>query len=241
MQAAEFIAEELNATKSISVTYQWFTHEGKKIANVIGTLPSANPNNQSKIVVGAHFDTVPNSPGADDNGSGTALLLEVAKVLSQFKFNCAIEFVAFNAEEVGLVGSSHYVQQASQAGEDILLMINIDMCIWNNPKAPPHEKLWAVYQGTVPYENCERFADIALNISYTYTTAPIQKTSSTNNTYVPVHNWRRSDHASFWTTEFQRYGFTSSTASKTPTCTRQLIPWTLRAITSLLAHKPPKW
>lgn len=198
IQAAEFIAEELNATKSIVVTYQWFTYEGETIANVIGTLPSANPNNQSKIVVGAHFDTVPNSPGADDNGSGAALLLEVAKVLSQLKFNCTIEFVAFNAEEVGLIGSNYYVQQASQGGEDILLMINIDMCLWNNPNAPPHEKLWIVYQGTVPYENCERFADITLNISYTYTTAPIKKISNTNNTYCPVQNWQRSDHASFW-------------------------------------------
>jgi len=198
-QAAEFIAEELNATKSISASYQWFTYAGVEIANVIGTLPSANPKNQSKIVVGAHFDTVSNSPGADDDGSGTALLLEVAKVLSQFKFNCTIEFVAFNAEELGLVGSKYYVQQASQAGEDILLMINIDMCLWNNPNAPPHEKLWIVYQGTVPYENCEAFADTALNVSYTYTTAPIQKISSTNDTYVPVYNWRRSDHANFWT------------------------------------------
>ena len=200
VQAAEFIAAELNATRSISATYQWFTYAGVKIANVIGVLPSANPNNQSKIVVGAHFDTVSNSSGADDNGSGTALLLEVARALSQFKFNCTIEFVAFNAEEVGLVGSSYYVQQASQAGEDILLMINIDMCIWNNPTAPPHEKLWIVYQGTVPYENCERFADTTLNISYTYTTAPIQKISSTNDTYVPVYDWNRSDHANFWVT-----------------------------------------
>jgi Zn-dependent M28 family amino/carboxypeptidase len=199
LQAAEFIAEELNATKSISATYQWFTYAGKKIANVIGTLPSANPKNQSKIVVGAHFDTVSNSPGADDDGSGIALLLEVAKVLSQFKFNCSIEFVAFNAEEVGKGGSSYYVQQASQAGEDILLMFNIDMCLWSNPNAPPHEKLWIVYQGTVPYENCESFADITLNIGYTYTTAPIQKISSTNNTYFPVYNWYRSDHANFWT------------------------------------------
>jgi aminopeptidase YwaD len=198
VQAAEFIAEELNATKSISTTYQWFTYEDKKIANVIGVLPSANPNNQSKIVVGAHFDTVPNSPGADDNGSGTALLLEVAKVLSQFRFNCTIEFVAFNAEEAGLVGSGYYAQQASQAGEDILFVINVDMCIWDNPDAPPNEKLWIVYQGTVPYEDCEYFADLTLDIGYTYTTAPIQKISSTNDTYVPVYNWRISDQASFW-------------------------------------------
>ena len=200
VQAAEFIADELNSTGSISATYQWFTYAGKKIANVIGTLPSADPSNQSKIVVGAHFDTVPNSPGADDNGSGTALLLEVARVLSRCRFGRTIEFVAFNAEEYGLWGSKHYAQQELQAGDDILLVINVDMCIWDNPDAPPDEKLWIVYNGTVPYENGEYFADIALNISNTYLTAPIQKISSTNDTYVLTHNWDRSDQASFWTT-----------------------------------------
>lgn len=198
-EATEFIADELNSTGSIFATYQWFNHTGKKIANVIGTLPSANPSNQSKIVVGAHFDTAPNSPGADDNGSGTALLLEVAKVLSRFRFGCTIEFAAFNAEEYGFAGSKHYAQQALQAGEDILFVINIDMCIWDNPNAPPNERLWIVYDGTVPYKNCESFSDIALNISHIYTTAPIQKISSINDTYVSVGNWSRSDHASFWT------------------------------------------
>ncbi len=189
VEAAEFIAKELNTTESMSVTYQWFTFEGEKIANVIGVLPSANPDSQSKIVVGAHFDTVPNSPGADDNGSGTALLLEVARVLSQFQFNCTIEFVAFNAEEDGLFGSKYYVQQASQADEDILLMINIDMILWDNPTSSPNEKLWIVYNGLDPYEEGERFADAALNISYTYTTAPIKKRS---------FGGGFSDHSSFW-------------------------------------------
>ena len=191
MQAAEFIADELNSTGTIFATYQWFSYAGEIIPNVIGTLPSADPSNQSKIVVGAHFDTSPESPGADDNGSGTALLLEVAKVLSQFRFNHTIEFVAFNAEEPGtcIHGSRYYVQQALQAGEDILLMINIDMVLWDNPNAPPNEKLWILYEGTVPYEDGERFADIALNTSYTYTTAPIQKMSTTMGV---------SDHVSFW-------------------------------------------
>lgn len=201
-QAAEFIADELNSTGSIFATYQWFTYADKKIANVIGTLPSANPSNQSKIVVGAHFDTVSNSSGADDNGSGTALLLEVARVLSRFRFGCTIEFVAFNAEEDGLVGSKHYAQQALQAGENVLLMINIDMCIWDNPSAPPNEKLWIVYDGTVPYENCEQFADSTLETGYTYVMAPIQKILSTNDTYGSVENWGRSDQASFWDAGF---------------------------------------
>jgi len=142
-------------------------------------LPSADPSNQSKIVVSAHFDTVSNSSGADDNGSGTALLLEVARVLSQFRFGCTIEFVAFNAEEDGLVGSNHYAQQALQSDEDILLAINIDMIIWDNPRAPPNEKLWIVYNGTVPYEDSERFADLTLETGYTYVMAPIGFSSLT--------------------------------------------------------------
>ena len=198
MQAAEFIAKELNSTGNILAAYQWFSYGGKEIANVVGTLPSADLNNQSKIVVGAHCDTVVGSPGADDNGSGTALLLEVAKVLSLFRFNCTIEFVAFNAEEEGRWGSKYYAQQAVQAGEDILLVINIDMCVWDNPNSPPDEKLWIIYNGTVPYEDSEKFADSTLETSYTYVTAPIQKISSTNDTYFPVENWRRSDQASFW-------------------------------------------
>jgi len=198
LQAAEFIADQLNLTGSMFATYQWFSYAGEEIANVIGALPSADPSNQSKIVVGAHFDTVSNSPGADDNGSGIALLLEVATVLSQFRFGCTIEFVAFNAEEKGRWGSKYYTQQALQAGEDILLTINIDMCIWDNPSAPSNEKLWIVYNGTVPYEDCEQFADLTLETSYTYVTAPIQKISSTNDTYFPVKNWRRSDQTSFW-------------------------------------------
>jgi len=197
-QAAEFIAKELNSTGNIVSAYQWFSYAGKEIANVVGTLPSSDPNNQSKIVVSAHFDTVADSPGADDNGSGTALLLEVAKVLSLFRFGCTIEFVAFNAEEAGCWGSKYYAQQAVQAGEDILLVINIDMCIWDNPSSPPDEKLWIIYNGTVPYEDSEKFADSTLETSYTYVTAPIQKMSSTNDTYGPVENWRGSDQASFW-------------------------------------------
>ncbi|MGD9131552.1 MAG: M20/M25/M40 family metallo-hydrolase [Candidatus Bathyarchaeota archaeon] len=191
MQAAEFIADELNSTGTIFATYQWFSYAGGIIPNVIGTLPSADPSNQGKIVVGAHFDTVPEAPGADDNGSGTALLLEVAKVLSQFRFNHTIEFVAFNAEEASpyIHGSRYYVQQALQAREDILLMINIDMVLWDNPNAPPNEKLWILYEETVPYEYGERFADVALNTSYTYTTTPIQKTTTTMGV---------SDHVSFW-------------------------------------------
>lgn len=61
------------------------------------------------IVIGAHFDAVPQSPGADDNGTGTAILMEAARVLKGRPMQRTVRLAFFNLEEVGLVGSRAYV------------------------------------------------------------------------------------------------------------------------------------
>ncbi len=61
------------------------------------------------IIVGAHFDAVPDCPGADDNGTGTAAVLEIARVLKDRPTRRTIRFVLFNLEEVGLVGAVQFV------------------------------------------------------------------------------------------------------------------------------------
>lgn len=63
------------------------------------------------LVLGAHFDAVPRSPGADDNGSGTAALLEIARALRDVRLKRTLYLVFFNLEEVGLVGSTHWCQE----------------------------------------------------------------------------------------------------------------------------------
>ena len=79
------------------------------------------------IVVGAHFDAVENCPGADDNGSGTAAVLEMARVLRDIDTKIGVEFILFNAEEVGLYGSSHAASLAAMEGRNIIYMLNMDM------------------------------------------------------------------------------------------------------------------
>lgn len=79
------------------------------------------------IIIGGHFDAVPDSPGADDNGSGAAAVLEIARVLAHVETNITIVFVAFDSEESGLLGAYHYVDNALTGNEDIVLMINADM------------------------------------------------------------------------------------------------------------------
>ncbi|MGL5348784.1 MAG: M28 family peptidase [Peptostreptococcaceae bacterium] len=101
--------------------------------NVIGTLKAAKNSKKAKtIVLGAHFDSV-SSPGASDNASGTAVIVEVARLLSKpdirKNLNYNIEFVAFGGEELGLLGSKEYVKELKEDNKvkDIEAMINLDM------------------------------------------------------------------------------------------------------------------
>ncbi|GGA43646.1 aminopeptidase YwaD [Kroppenstedtia guangzhouensis] len=96
--------------------------------NVIGTIPAQKgPKKAKTIVVGAHYDGV-DSAAANDNASGTGTLLELARVLSKEKLHHNVRVIFFGAEEVGLVGSTRYVESLSKGERDnIAAMINMDM------------------------------------------------------------------------------------------------------------------
>lgn len=79
------------------------------------------------IVIGGHYDAVPGSPGADDNGSGTVGVLEMARILKDIETEMTFVFIAFDAEETGLNGSNHYADEAFARGDDIVYMLNMDM------------------------------------------------------------------------------------------------------------------
>jgi hypothetical protein len=92
------------------------------------------------IIVGAHRDAVSTSPGADDNGSGTAGVLEIARILKDIPTKTTFIFALFDAEEQGLLGSWHYVNEAKPRGDSIVYMLNMDMIahITNTDKALLH-------------------------------------------------------------------------------------------------------
>ena len=83
------------------------------------------PNQQ--IVVGAHYDAVSSSPGADDNGTGTSGVLEIARILKDVETEMTFIFILFAAEEQGLHGSWHYADEAAARGDSIIYMLNLDM------------------------------------------------------------------------------------------------------------------
>jgi len=102
--------------------------------NVVCRKPGTTDPNKV-VVIGGHYDSIvyggldpyTYAPGADDNASGTAATLEIARALAGIPTKKTIIFIAFAAEESGLEGAYHYAQEASAAGMDIEAMINMDM------------------------------------------------------------------------------------------------------------------
>jgi hypothetical protein len=115
--------------------------------NVVARLPGVT---ESTIVLGAHYDSVAEGPGANDNASGTATVLELARVLPAMDLPFTIQIVLFGAEEIGLVGSRHYVGALGpQERERIAAMLNFDMVgVGDRPMvggfAAPHSHAWDV-------------------------------------------------------------------------------------------------
>lgn len=100
--------------------------------NLIGTLPGTS--SAEKVVLNdAHYDTVNNAPGADDNGSGTVGVMEGVRLLSRYPCKKSLRFIGFDLEESGLLGSLRYVNFGIPAGEQIEGVFNYEMIgYWSN-------------------------------------------------------------------------------------------------------------
>ena len=169
--------------------------ETDKTQNVIGYIPGKNKDLKNEyIVVGAHYDHIgfggsgssSRRPyindvhnGADDNASGISILLELSKKINQLYNNRTIYFVAFGAEEMGLIGSKFFVDSKLIPNEDIQIMINLDMVGRLNDK-----NILSI-NGTKTAENLEELIKSIVSKS------KINATYS-NDGYGP------SDHASFY-------------------------------------------
>jgi Zn-dependent M28 family amino/carboxypeptidase len=124
-----------------------FTVAARSHQNLILDLPGQNPR-LSPILIGAHYDGVPGSPGADDNASGVAVLLELARFFHTSPAKHPLQLIAFDLEEYGVVGSEIYAKELASQHQKIHLMLSLEMLGYctqerhSQKYPPPLEKIY---------------------------------------------------------------------------------------------------
>lgn len=114
-----------------------YVHDQKIWRNVVVTLPGRKNPEEIYLVI-AHYDSITEqaeiaAPGADDNGTGTAAAIEIARVLKEISLNSTVKIVFFSNEEQGRLGSKHFAKKARSENQDIRGTINLDVIGYNDP------------------------------------------------------------------------------------------------------------
>ncbi|MHA2432928.1 MAG: M20/M25/M40 family metallo-hydrolase, partial [Candidatus Thorarchaeota archaeon] len=154
--------------------------------------------------VGGHYDSVPAGPGANDDGTGVAAALELARVMSQYDWPLDIYFGFWNAEEIGLLGSREVAQEFQIRGIDILIYYNVDMLLVVDSGAPSDELVLMAYNHDVQggYHVTQFWADITKMMSHNLGDGIIKPVP-----YTEFSLWPNSDHASFLEEGYDRVLF----------------------------------
>lgn len=153
-EAEAYVAEQLAATR-LEVERRPFSFRGTRYHNVIATRPGTDATGP-RVLVGAHFDSARATPGADDNASGIAVLLEVARALAAEAANATtIELVGFNLEEPqeGLrfrVGSRVFAKDARRAGVDYRAALILEMVGYTDTTRGSQTKPFLLFWKRVP-------------------------------------------------------------------------------------------
>lgn len=155
--------------------------------NIEATINGYDSSNDEVYIICAHYDSVKDSPGADDDGSGAAAVMAAAKLMSNYICKNTVKFVAFSGEEQGLVGSFYYVDEALNNNTNIAGVLNVDMIGYSVTEEDT--KYLNVYQDT--NNPLEWLTDYTINVSEKYN-------SFINLEIVPRgYSWG-SDHYYFW-------------------------------------------
>lgn len=147
-----------------SVERHTFQVRGRDHDNWILKLSPCNPEHgqRSPLLVGAHYDAVPGTPGADDNASGVAVLLELARYASEHPPLRPLWCVAFDMEEYGLLGSRAYGQMLRDQGQAIRLMLSLEMLGYCDES--PHSQRYPTPLLTAIYPNQGDFIGLIGNL-----------------------------------------------------------------------------
>jgi len=130
-KAANYIFDEFKKI-GLDVKIEPWRYLQYNCQNVVATLNGSDPDSDAVIIISAHYDTVKNTPGANDDGTGVSAILSIANIFSKYLFKHTIKFIAFSGEEIGALGAHAYVKKAYENNENIIAVLDIDMIGYTN-------------------------------------------------------------------------------------------------------------
>ncbi len=235
-EKASFI-EDTFRSYNLQVESQYLTFHGRTYRNIIGTMECVNDGDSGTaedkewILLGAHYDAAWGSPGADDNASGMAVLLEAAKIISREKPNRTIQFVAFTLEEPQpqtirfLIGSEFFAKEAKRLNRRYASVIILESVGYTD-KAEGSQVVPAFVR--IPVSRKGDFLGIVAN---RHSKALMNAFYNIARVYVPelrlvpykvplsgyiVPETRFSDHASFWNYRYPAIMLTDTAMFRNP-------------------------
>jgi Zn-dependent M28 family amino/carboxypeptidase len=169
----------------------------------MGTTDDLDP-----FVLAAHYDTVEGSPGADDNASAVATLLEIAHCLQPVSLKTPLVFAAFTLEEYGFIGSHHHIVEAKKNKKGFSGMISLEMVGYRDSK--PGSQSYPVYVDATHYPDAGDFIAVVGNEPSAKLTNQVTEGMRNSEPALPVEQLivpgsgaeftevRLSDHSPFW-------------------------------------------
>jgi Zn-dependent M28 family amino/carboxypeptidase len=169
-------AKESNGRLSAEIDYFTVKADGKRIAtdsqlgNVMATLKGTDPTDNRVLIISGHLDsrasdvmnTTIDAPGANDDGSGVAAVMEISRIMSKREFPFTIIFVAVVGEEQGLYGAKHLADKAKAGNWNVVAMLNNDMIgnSLSNGTGLRDNLNVRVFSETIPYLETESEAKV---------------------------------------------------------------------------------
>lgn len=214
-------ADRLAAALWIESTLDGYGYDAERwdvfgVLNVVATLPGTRTPDEV-VVIGAHFDTVFGSPGADDNASGVAGMLEIARVFAAHPQPATLVFVAFDVEEYGYDGSRIFADDLRRLGRTVRAMVSLEMIGYRcfEPDCQfPFGNLGTCFRVSTVGVNVGTFIALVANeaseaLLNAFVAGAIEHVPALHVEWAQVRGngscfsaTRRSDHASFWDVGF---------------------------------------
>ncbi|MEC7641867.1 MAG: M28 family peptidase [Nitrospinota bacterium] len=204
--AGRYILQEFEGA-CLDIQEQAVSFDGTVSQNVLG-LKKGSSGTGELFVLGAHYDTVEGSPGADDNASAVAALLEILRLLQPVTLKTSLMFAGFTLEEYGLIGSRFFVEQSAENQVAIGGMISLEMLGFRNHQ--PGSQQFPHYVDAARYPDAGDFILVVGNEPSQDLTLSLAKTMQQAVPQLPVEllsvpgegdlfpEIRLSDHSPFW-------------------------------------------